>query len=79
MGVKMTKYEMRAAMEKNFLMPNTASDEWRAAPLNSKVVFMSFFHQVWKARPRELRPDVARDLPNRLKVRKALADLQAAA
>ena len=75
MGVNMRKYEMRAAMEESFLMPDSVGDEWRAAPLNSKVVFMSFFHQVWNARPRELRPDVARDLPNRLKVRKALDDL----
>lgn len=40
-----------------------------------KLYFMSFWPQAWNTRPRELRPDVGRDLPNRLKVRKALADL----
>lgn len=75
MGVKMKKHEMRAAMKENFLLPDSVSDECRAASLNSKAVFMSFWPQIWNARPRELRPDVARDLPNRLKVRKALADL----
>jgi hypothetical protein len=75
MGIKLKKYEIRAAMKENFLFPDSASDEWRAAPLNAKTVFMSFWPQVWNTRPRELRPDVSRDLPNRLKVRKALADL----
>ncbi|WP_122574942.1 hypothetical protein [Pseudomonas viridiflava] len=77
MGIKLKKYEIRAAMKNNFLMPDSimASPEWRKAPEYSLMVFVSFFHQVWNARPGELRPDVARDLPSRLKVRKALADL----
>lgn len=77
MGVTLKKYEIRAAMRDNFIMPDSimCSAEWRKAPEYSQMVFMSFFHQVWSTRPRELRPDVARDLPNRLKVRKALADL----
>lgn len=77
MGVTLKKYEIRAAMKENFIMPNSMmrSAEWRKAPEYSRMVFVSFFHQVWNTRPRELRPDVSRDLPNRLKVRKALADL----
>ncbi|RMV78473.1 hypothetical protein [Pseudomonas amygdali] len=64
-------------MKDNFLMPDwvMSPDNWHGANFNSRIVFMSFFHQVWNARSRELRPDVARDLPSRLKVRKALADL----
>lgn len=77
MGITLKKYEIRAAMKDNFLMPDSVmvNPEWRKAPEYSLMVFVSFFHQVWNARPRELRPDVGRDLPNRLKVRKALADL----
>jgi len=77
MGIQLKKYEIRAAMKENFIMPDwiMSPDNWCGASVNSRVVFMSFFHQVWNTRPRELRPDVARDLPNRLKVRKALADL----
>lgn len=77
MGIKLKKYEIRAAMKENFLMPDwvMSPDNWRCTNFNSKIVFMSFFHQVWNARPRELRPACAMDLPSRLKVRKALADL----
>lgn len=77
MGIDLKKYEIRAAMKHNFIMPGSImrSREWRKSPEYSLMVFVSFFHQVWNDRPRELRPDVARDLPNRLKVRKALADL----
>jgi|GEM_PF-4919542 len=75
MSIKLKKYEIRAAMKENFLMPDFVGDKWQSVPLDSKAVFMSFWPQVWNVRPRELRPDVARDMPNRLKVRKALTDL----
>lgn len=77
MGVALKKYEIRAAMKENFLLPDSVMqiEEWRGAPQYSRMVFVNFFHQVWNARPRELRPDVSRDLPSRLKVRKALAYL----
>jgi len=77
MGITLKKYEIRAAMKENFIVPDSvmSSDAWRGASVNSRMVFMSFFHQVWNARPRELRPDVSRDVPSRLKVRKALSDL----
>jgi hypothetical protein len=77
MGIKLKKYEIRAAMKENFLIPDwvMSPDSWRGASANSRMTFLSFFHQVWNTRSRELRPDVARDIPSRLKVRKALDDL----
>lgn len=69
MGIKLQKYEIRAAMKENLLLPDWVMGpaHWRGTNFNSRIVFMSFFHQVWNTRPRELRPDVARDLPNRSK------------
>ncbi|WP_397450849.1 hypothetical protein [Pseudomonas sp. NA-150] len=76
MGVTLKKYEIRAAMKEYFLVPDSImrGAEWRKAPQYSRMVLVSFFHQIWDARPRELRPDVSGEVPQ-LKLRKALADL----
>ncbi|AAO53838.1 hypothetical protein [Pseudomonas syringae group genomosp. 3] len=77
MGITLKKYQIRAAMKDHLIMPISImrSRAWKGAPQYSRMVLVSFFHQIWDARPRELRPDVDRDLPSQLKVRKALANL----